>query len=295
MNKGIMMFAYNGQAHDFEKNKMNIDYIQMACANAKNIKKYMKNNNVALVTDQAGKDHLSKLDAETLFTHIILTKQTSKGKGPNTNLNMNIRSMRIGNKTIRLPWKNQTRPDAYSLSPFDQTILIDSDYFVFDNTLDTLFETDKNILCGKHVKEISYQDSLIDYDRLHHQSIKLFWATVLYFTKSNESQLMFEMMKAVKQNWQFYSKMYKFEDSRTYRNDFAISVALHFMQGKKETTYYDLPLTIMCLADKNMMLNKNSFAFRYKDGWAGTGFPKQNIHIMNKESAMYVSGEILYE
>ncbi len=295
MNKGIMMFAYNGQAHDFEKNKMNIDYIQMACANAKNIKKYMQNNNVALVTDQAGKDHLSKLDAETLFTHIILTKQTSKGKGPNTNLNMNIRSMRIGNKTIRLPWQNQTRPDAYSLSPFDQTILIDSDYFVFDNTLDTLFETDKNILCGKHVKEISYQDSLIDYDRLHHQSIKLFWATVLYFTKSNESQLMFEMMKAVKQNWQFYSKMYKFEDSRTYRNDFAISVALHFMQGKKETNYYDLPLTIMCLADKNMMLNKHSFAFRYKDGWAGTGFPKQNIHIMNKESAMHVSGEILYE
>ena len=290
-----MMFAYNGQAHDFEKNKMNIDYIQMACANAKNIKKYMQNNNVALVTDQAGKDHLSKLDAETLFTHIILTKQTSKGKGPNTNLNMNIRSMRIGNKTIRLPWQNQTRPDAYSLSPFDQTILIDSDYFVFDNTLDTLFETDKNILCGKHVKEISYQDSLIDYDRLHHQSIKLFWATVLYFTKSNESQLMFEMMKAVKQNWQFYSKMYKFEDSRTYRNDFAISVALHFMQGKKETNYYDLPLTIMCLADKNMMLNKHSFAFRYKDGWAGTGFPKQNIHIMNKESAMHVSGEILYE
>ena len=147
----------------------------------------------------------------------------------------------------------------------------------------------------KHVKEISYQDVLIDYDRLHHQSIKLFWATVLYFKKSTESMLMFEMMKAVKQNWQFYSKMYKFEDSRTYRNDFAISVALHFLQGKKETSYYDLPLTIMCLADKNMMLNQKSFAFRYKDGWAGTGLPKQNIHIMNKESAMHVAGEILYE
>ena len=295
MNKGILMFAYNGKAHDFDKNQLDIDYIQMACANAKNIKKYMENDNVALVTDQAGKDHVSKLNAETLFTHIIVTTPTSEGTGPNTNLDMNVRSMRIGNKTIRLPWKNQTRPDAYSLSPFNQTILIDSDYFVFDNTLDTIFETNKNILCGKHVKEISHQDSLIDYSRLHHQSIKLFWATVLYFKKSNESMLMFEMMKAVKQNWQFYSKMYKFEDSRTYRNDFAISVALHFLQGKKETTYYDLPLTIMCLADKNIMLNQKSFAFRYKDRWAGTGFPKQNIHIMNKESAMYVAGEIMYE
>ena len=289
------MFAYNGQAHDFDKNKLNIDYIKMACANAKNIKKYMQNNNVALITDEAGKDQISRLNAETLFTHIILTKNTSEGKGPNTNINMNVRSMRVGNKTIRLPWKNQTRPDAYNLSPFDQTILIDSDYFVFDNTLDTIFATDKNILCGKHVKEISNQDSLIDYDRLHHQSIKLFWATVLYFTKSTESMLMFKMMKAVKQNWQFYSRMYKFEDSRTYRNDFAVSVALHVMQGKKESNYYDLPLTIMCLADKNLMLNQKSFAFRYKDGWAGTGFPKQNIHIMNKESAMYVAGEIMYE
>ena len=112
MTKGIVMFAYNGEAHDFDKNKMNIDYIQMACANAKNIKKYMKNNNVALVTDQAGKDPLSKFDRETLFTHIILTNQTSEGQGPNTNIDMNIRSMRVGNKTIRLPWKNQTRPDA---------------------------------------------------------------------------------------------------------------------------------------------------------------------------------------
>jgi len=295
MNKGIMMFAYNGKAHDFDKNKMDIDYIQMACANAKNIKKYMQNNNVALVTDQSGKDRVFELNAETLFTHIILTNNKSNGNGPNSNTNMNVRSMRVGDKTIRMPWKNQTRPDSYDLSPFDQTILIDSDYFVFDNTLDTLFETGKNILCGKHVKEISHQNSLIDYDRLHHQSIKLFWATVLYFTKSTESMLMFEMMKAVKQNWEYYSKMYKFENSRTYRNDFAVSVALHFMQGKKETTYYDLPFTIMCLADKNIMLNQKSFAFRYKNGWAATGFPKQNIHIMNKESAMYVSGEIMHE
>ena len=97
----------------------------------------------------------------------------------------------------------------------------------------------------------------------------------------------------VKKNWQYYGKLYKFETSRTYRNDFAVSVALHMMQGKRETVEYDLPFKIMCLADKNIMRNKESFYYRYKTGWAGSGFPKQNIHIMNKESAMIVADEVL--
>ena len=110
--------------------------------------------------------------------------------------------MRTGNDTIRFPWQNQSRPDAYDLSPFEQTILLDCDYFVFDNTLDAIFNTDKNILCGKHVSEISHQDSLIDYDRLHHQTVKLFWATVLFYKKSAEAELMFNIMKMIKKNWQ---------------------------------------------------------------------------------------------
>jgi hypothetical protein len=295
MSKGIMMFAYNGEAHDAPGNTYSIDYVKMAVANAKSIKKYMHNHSVALVTDKQGKVHVINNGWQKYFTHIILTEEQSKGEGPNTNLDKNIRSMRVGDKTITLPWKNHTRPNAYELSPFDQTILIDSDYFVFDDTLDTLFESKQNILCGKHVKEISHQDNLIDYERLHHQSLKLFWATVLYFTKSTEAMLMFEMMKAVKKNWQYYSRMYKFEGSRTYRNDFAVSVALHALQGKKETTQYDVPFTLMCLADKNMMLDKKAFAFRYKDKWAGTGFPTQNVHIMNKQSAMMIAEEIINE
>ena len=69
----------------------------------------------------------------------------------------------------------------------------------------------------------------------------------------------------------------------------------HALQGKKETTQYDVPFTLMCLADKNMMLDKKSFAFRYKDKWAGTGYPTQNIHIMNKQSAMMIADEIINE
>ncbi len=289
------MFALNGQATDKDNNKFTIDYVKMAIANAINIKKHMRNNAVALITDTKGKEHLDKLNGTIHFSHVIINNPTYQGKGPNTNHFVNTRSMRTGSNTIRLPWQNQTRPDVYKLSPFDKTLLIDSDYFIFDNTLDQVFETEKNILCGKNVLEIGHQNALIDYKRLHHQTIKLFWATVLYFTKSNEASMMFDIMDMVKQNWQYYSKLYKFDTSRTYRNDFAVSVALHMMQGKKETCSYDLPFNILCLADKHIMKTYKNFYFRTNNGWAGSGFPTQNLHIMNKESAMLIAGEIIDE
>jgi len=296
MTNGVLMFALNGQAFDSDKNKIKIDYVTMAIANAKNVKRFMKNNLVAVITDAKGKKQIETTPSTAqYFDHIIVTEPEYKGKGPETNALVNRRSMLVGVKTITIQWQNQSRPDAYKLSPFDKTVLIDCDYFVFDNTLDQLFQTEKNILCGKHVEEISYQDNIIDYARLHHQTIRMFWATVLYFTKCSESKMMFDVMKAVKQNWLYYSKFYKFEGSRTYRNDFAVSVALHMMQGKKETTEYDLPFKILCLADKNIMLNSKKVVYRYGTGWAGTGFPKQNVHVMNKESAMKVADEILDE
>lgn len=294
MTNGILMFALNGQAVDSDRNKFNIDYVRMAIANAKNIKEYMKHNSVALVTDQKGKQQLEQTDAISKYIdHIIVTKPVYKGVRPETNSHVNKRSMRVGGKTITFEWQNQSRPDAYKLSPYDKTILLDCDYFVYDNSLDSLFDVDANVLCGKHVEEISYHDSLIDYERLHHQTIKLFWATVLFFNKSKEAKLLFDMMNAVKNNWHYYSKLYKFEGSRTYRNDFAVSVALHLMQGKQETTAYDLPHKILCLADKNIMPSSKQIVYRHNDGWAGSGFPKQNVHVMNKESAMQIAEEIL--
>tara|TARA_Y100001937_G_scaffold183_1_gene203 strand:- start:2594 stop:3481 length:888 start_codon:yes stop_codon:yes gene_type:complete len=295
MTNGIIMFALNGQAKNSSKESLEVDYVKMAIANAKNINHYMQNKNVALITDKAGKEYIDKLDYTHYFTHINIIHPKYDGVGPNTNAVVNTRAMRTGNDTIRFPWQNQSRPDAYDLSPFDNTILLDCDYFVFDNTLDSVFATEKNILCGKHVAEISHQDSLIDYDRLHHQTVKLFWATVLFFKKSKEAELMFNIMKMIKKNWQYYGRLYKFDHSRTYRNDFAVSIALHIMQGKKETKEYDLPITLSCLADKNIMPNTKHFYYRYKDGWAGTGAIKHNTHVMNKISAMHIAQEILDE
>jgi len=294
MSNGVVMFGLNGTARIISnKSNLYIDYVKMAVANAILIKKYMKNNSVCLLTDKKGKNHLEKINGTQYFDHVIIQNIVYDGVGPNTNLQVNTRAMRMGTDTIRLPWQNQSRPDAYRLSPYDKTILLDSDYFVFDNTLDSLFDTDCDILCGANVEEVGQQENLIDYYRLHHQTIKMYWATVLYFTKSYEADLLFKIVAMVKKSWIYYGKLYKFESSRTYRNDFAVSVAIHMLNGRNETKDYALPYKIMCLADKHIMTSNTGIVFRQKNqNWIGSSVPKQNIHVMNKQSAMELAERV---
>ena len=97
MTNGVLMFALNGQALDSNKNKIKIDYVTMAIANAKNIKKHMKNNLVALITNLEGKEQIEQSGSMSkYFDHIIITNPKSYGKGPETNIKVNKRSMRVG-------------------------------------------------------------------------------------------------------------------------------------------------------------------------------------------------------
>ena len=41
------------------------------------------------------------------------------------------------------------------------------------------------------------------------------------------------------------------------------------------------------------MLDSKKLLYRYKDKWAGSSVPQQNLHVMNKESAIAIAGEIL--
>ena len=125
MSNGILMFAFNSVAHTSDNSPVEIDYIKMAIANSILIKRHMKNNQVCLVTDSNGKKYLEKKDKLYYFDHVIVQDKQYKGKGPNDNLVVNTRAMRNGTDTIRVPWQNQSRPDAYRLSPFDKTILLE--------------------------------------------------------------------------------------------------------------------------------------------------------------------------
>ena len=61
-------------------------------------------------------------------------------------------------------------------------------------------------------------------------NMPMWWATVMMFRKSNTAQYIFDCMNMVKNNWQHYRDLYGISKS-TYRNDFALSIALGIVSG----------------------------------------------------------------
>ena len=58
----------------------------------------------------------------------------------------------------------------------------------------------------------------------------MWWATVMMFRKTNKTQFIFDSMKMIKSNWHHYVDLYGIE-SLTYRNDYALSIALGIVYG----------------------------------------------------------------
>ena len=50
-------------------------------------------------------------------------------------------------------WHNLNRMDAYTLTPYSQTLLLDADYVVASNQLKVLFEEQKRLMSEKHREE----------------------------------------------------------------------------------------------------------------------------------------------
>jgi len=98
MTKGVLMFALNGQAKNSLAESVTVDYVKMAVANAKNISRYMQNNNVALITDEAGKQYVDSLDYTHYFNHITIIKPTYD------TLQFNTIHQEYGNRYVRFSY-----------------------------------------------------------------------------------------------------------------------------------------------------------------------------------------------
>ena len=132
MTRGVLIFAQNNNE---------IDYAKISLYAAQRVEQYL-NVPVSLVTDS--KDWLlqSQPTAKTVFDRIITinadTSQTKK-----------FYDGTLASKT--LTWKNLSRSDCYDLTPYDETLVIDSDYIISSNTLSKIWNNANDFLI--------YQDS----------------------------------------------------------------------------------------------------------------------------------------
>lgn len=205
MTKGILIYAFNNDS---------IDYFRQAVWCADRVNQYL-DLPVTIITD------VSSAAGRSTAHSVIFSIAESGG-------------YRVFNPSISNQadiWYNGNRFQSFELSPYDQTIVIDSDYVVCSNQLQLLFDMNLQVTAMKHVYDITGRDGFRPYQSisnaygLHH-----YWATVLYFDRSQRAKDFFVLMDMIKKHYKHYSNIYKFRTS-PFRNDFAVSIALNTLYG----------------------------------------------------------------
>ena len=222
MSKGVLLFAHNNDT---------VDYVQQAVFCAKRVKRFL-NLPVTLVTDKQSVANFS-FDISKYVDNIVYQDVEN---------HKNFRTFRDSNTTyIRDNWFNTDRYLAYTLSPYNQTLVLDTDVVLCNSNLLQMFESNKQFAATKYYKQFSHLDADPIVSKISLNSIPMYWATMLYFTKSNIAQTVFEAVEHIHDNWLWYKNLYGLTSTK-FRNDYAFSIAIHMLQNFTDLANdYEIP------------------------------------------------------
>jgi len=155
----------------------------------------------------------------------------------------------------KLDWKNKSRSSVYDLTPYDRTLVIDSDYIISSNILKTALINEHDFqIYSKSFDLASWRTSL-EFTRINQYSIPFYWATVFIFNKNHITQCFFDLITYIRHNWIYFRNLYNIESS-VFRNDFAFSIAIHIMNGKSNGEFaVELPGTMSYVIDKDILVD----------------------------------------
>jgi hypothetical protein len=212
----------------FALNNEHIDYVSMAQWSAKNIERHLG-----------------------IPTHIV-TDQDVEIK--NTN------SRWFGDFGTTVLWHNQSRVNAYELSPWDRTLVLDADYVVASDQLKLLLDLDQDFLAHRWAHDVTSKDDFTGHNYFGNYQMPMWWATVMMFRRSDHARLIFESMTMVRDHWHHYRKLYKFSN-HSYRNDYALSIALGIVNGHT-LKHTGIPWSLASLTTEHKLTQLDQDEFR---------------------------------
>jgi hypothetical protein len=190
-------------------------------------------------------------------------------------------------------WINKGRYRAFNLSPYDETLLLDTDYMVNSNKLLTTFELPTDFCCHDTTSFLMYPDATQEV--LSAYSFNTLWATAITFKKTKRSELIFQSLEMIQKNFEHYAQIHGFI-SVTFRNDYALTLATRIVNGHTTPIEDVIPWNLLHVG-KNTTVYKNSddeFNTEYTvmfDNWNKGKIRKEYIsikdtdfHVMNKEN-----------
>lgn len=283
MKKGAIIFAHNSRK---------VDYSLMALISGGLVKKHLKVP-VSLITDQSTVDWMksnSSFDiAEDIFENIIFTDR------PDTD---NYRTLSDGNLIDSVPFVNGNRFSVYDLTPYDRTLLIDSDFLVFSDRLSAYLDSDKEFMIAGSMGDLG-GDRVGTLDKyVSDTGPNLYWATNVIFTKNENTKTFFNLVDFIKENYSYYCDLFRFYP-KPYRNDISFSIAKHILDGYSTDLENSLP-PVPTTTDKDMLINvddKGKLIFLINQGandeYVAMSIKDQDVHVMNKQSIVRNSEALL--
>ena len=205
MTTGALIFAYNNE---------HLDYLSLARWSARNIDRHL-GIPTAIVTNEP-------VVAKS-YEHIILADAEGEHKRWFADIDDTV------------TWYNGNRMDAYSLTPWDKTLVLDADYVVASDQLKVLLESNQEFLAPRTAYDVTAKANFDELNYFGRYNMPMSWATVMMFSKTETVRLIFEAMTMIKENWNHYRNLYGITKT-TYRNDFALSIAMSIVDGHTLTT-----------------------------------------------------------
>jgi len=279
MTQGILIFAFNSDG---------VDYVKMAILSAKRAKKFL-NKPVSLVTDS--KQYL--IDNfpndvgvfDKIIDSIDNTTQTKRFYNGVTEFTKYI-------------WKNSNRVDSYTATPYDETLVIDSDFIINSSFLSYVWKQPNDFLIyTKHNDLANWRDTR-EFDFVSEQSIPFYWATVFFFKKSKHNESFFLLIKHIKENWIYFVKLYQLNSTK-FRNDIAFSIAIHMMNGFTHGNFATpIANKLTYTLDRDFLIKQKDQSMTFlvqaknsTDAYTLVKTTNLDVHVMNKNSLLTVMGE----
>lgn len=265
MSNGVLCFANNNE----------INYIRQAENLAKRVRQHL-NLPTSIVTSTPD------LVDKSIFDKVITLKESIDNR----------KRYNDGNTTYRnLQFKNFGRHNAYDLTPYNKTIVLDTDFIICNSNFTKAFTQSHDFLIYKNAVDIASWRHHPEFEYINNKGIPFYWATAFYFEKTENVATFFDLLKSLVKNWDYYKTVFDI-GSRNFRNDHAFSMAIHYMNGLEDANWAKpMPGTMYYTLDRDILQTINDNALNFlleKQNMNGQYIcaktQDQNVHVMNKFS-----------
>lgn len=269
MSRGVLLFASNNGS---------IDYVKQAYFLALRISKYL-NLPTSVVTDTAIPseyvDAFDKIIAVESSEAVYTNKRYYDGS--------------LSKKT--LAFNNGNRANAYKLTPYNETIVMDTDFIISNDALNCCFDQQKDFLIYKDAVHIGTLGNPFEFERISDTGIDFYWATVFFFRKTKTNEIFFNLLNHIKENYWHYRSVYQFT-TPVFRNDIAFSIAIHIMNGYQYDHFAGkLPGKHYYCIDRDILhkIDNDNFTVLVENPerlgeYLLVNLKGSNLHVMNKFS-----------